>query len=819
LNNKVYGLNSDKIKNLAKKYVSDKTSVAQHWQDFFASLEIEDILQTEKKVIKLQTQKVVEHKTFADFELENLSALNNEEQEFINKTIEDFKLSDNQKIESLKHLKKAILFEEFLSKKFIGVKRFSIEGLESTIILLEQIKQLSLASNIKHLNLAMAHRGRLNVLANFMGKPYKKIIAGFLGFDEFEGNIEGDVKYHLGLETEFKQDSNILKAKLFNNPSHLEAANSVAMGHTYALQQQLCKNDVLPVIMHGDSAFAGQGSVAETLNMAYIDGYNIGGTVHIIQNNKIGFTAEPLETTSLYCTNIAKSLDAPIIHVNAENILEVIKAASLAFAYRQQFNKDIFIDLIGYRKYGHNEGDDPTFTNPQVYSALKQKNSMYKNYKDELIEQNITTLAQTKILEDDFLDLLNAEYTEAEKLAKQTSNYSTDFALENIETNDIEQNIDENFVAKFADTLQTPIANFSLNKKLEKLLYNRRQSLINSTDDGLDWGTTENLAYASLVNDGISVRLSGQDSKRGTFSHRHLALIDQENGNSLILSNSLAKKGAKISTYNSPVSEYAIVGFEYGYSIAQTSPSLTIWEAQFGDFANGAQIMFDQFLFSGFQKWNEKNNLVLMLPHGYEGQGPEHSSARIERFLSLAGQNNMLIANPSSVEQEFHLLRNQAHANKPLVLFTPKSLLRRKEANAKISDLTNGAFKVIKNENTSKKARQVVFCSGKIYHDLMVRKNEEKDTSTVIIAIEQLYPMPIKQIKKVLEQYKGADIKWVQEEPRNCGCFLYMQDQFLTNFNLKLDYIGISAKASPAVGNMQLHKKQQEYILQQVFKK
>ena len=818
---KFYGLTSPKIKDLANSYMKDKNSVDEHWQNFFESLDVEQIFEVKKqapvKAVKLTKRNTL----FEDFELENLSALPQDQQDFINKLVESFSADEEHKLASLKQLRRASMFEEFLSKKFIGVKRFSLEGLESTIVLLEKLKQMSLANNVEHLNLAMAHRGRLNVLTNFMGKPYSKVMAGFLGVDDFEGKLEGDVKYHFGYEAEFKQNNNTLTAKLFNNPSHLEAANSVLLGHTYALQEDTSKQKVLPVLMHGDSAFIGQGVVAEGLNLAYIDGYNVGGTIHIIQNNKIGFTAQENESTSIYCSNLAKSLNAAIIHVNADNVEEVLKAAHIAFLYRQEFNKEIFIDLVGYRKYGHNEGDDPDFTNPLMYKDIKAKKSIYKLYKAALIEEGLITAQEIKDLEQSNQDLLSEEFDKAEKTAKQAKN---DYVLSNtdevIETNDFDEVISQKVIDKVIDTMTLPFENFTTNKKLEKILVKRRQSLNENFEEGVDWGMSENLAYASLVNEGISVRLSGQDAKRGTFSHRHLALIDQSNEQELILWNSMAKNSAQISVYNSPVSEYAVLGFEYGYNLAKleaNKDNLTIWEAQFGDFANGAQIMFDQFIFSGEMKWNEKNNLTVILPHGFEGQGPEHSSARVERFLSLAAQNNMRIANPSSAKQMFHLLRNQAKADKPLVMFSPKSLLRNKAANAQVSDFLTGQFDLIKDENTTKRARQVVFSSGKIYHELMAKKQELKDNSTALVAIEQLYPMPVEQVKKVLDKYSHADIKWAQEEPRNAGAFIFMQDQFITNFDKKLEFVGIASKASPAVGNMANHKKQQEYILQQVF--
>lgn len=822
MSHKLYGLSSDRIKQLAINYAQDKASVEPHWQDFFASFDVEDLIEVKKQETKPQAEKR-KAKTFANFELENLVALPTTEQAFVNQVIADFTADEEHRLASLKQLRRACMLEEFLSKKFIGVKRFSVEGLESTLVILEKLKQMSLASEVEHINLAMAHRGRLNVLANFMGKPYAKIIAGFLGYDEFEGSIEGDVKYHFGFENEFIQKNKKLTAKLFNNPSHLEAANTVAMGYTYAQQELAGFNKVLPIIMHGDSAFAGQGSVAEALNLSYIDGYNIGGTIHIIQNNKIGFTATGDESTSVYCTNLAKSLDALIIHVNADDVKEVLKAGALAFLYRQKFNKDVFIDLIGYRKYGHNEGDDPEFTNPVMYKDIKKKQSLYKQYKAELIDDEIITHQQCKDLEEVQQELLNNEYKVAEKLvAESKKQYVLTDKDELTETADFAENTNSTLIKKVADAMTLPLASFSLNKKLEKLVVKRRQSLNEQFEEGLDWGMAENLAYASLVNEGISVRLTGQDSKRGTFSHRHLELIDQESEEGLVLWNKLGKNSAKVSVYNSPVSEYAVLGFEYGYNLYSASkvkPSLNIWEAQFGDFANGAQIMFDQFLFSAEQKWKEKNNLTVLLPHGFEGQGPEHSSARIERFLALAGQNNMRILNPTSADQVFHALRNQAKADKPLVMFTPKSLLRRKEANASLENFTDGSFKLIKDENTSARARRVVFCSGKLYFDLLEKKQELKDSSTAIIAIEQLYPLPATQIKQILEKYKTADMAWAQEEPRNAGSFIYMQDMFLTHFDTRLEYVGMQSKASPAVGNLGLHKQQQEFILNKAFGK
>lgn len=733
-------------------------------------------------------------------------------------------VTDQERKDALKQLHDAVSFEQMLHKKFPGAKRFSVEGGEAVMPSIEVIIKQSLKDNVIDVELGMAHRGRLNVLTNIMKKPYSEMIAEFKGACPFPDNyiVSGDVKYHMGYSSDRELNGHKTHIALAYNPSHLEAVNSVVAGKVRAKQDFFHDTDrskVIPILIHGDAAFMGQGTVAECLNMAYTDGYNIGGTIHLIINNQIGFTAIPSESRSTrYCSDVAKFVDAPIIHVNGNCVEEVIFATKLAYKYRQTFKKDVVLDIVCFRKYGHNEGDEPAYTQPIMYSKIKTIDSLDNIYAKELAAKNIFSTdeyqsykkQQHKILENEFNKAENYVFDKVNSFSDKWANLTTEYHSQNATPI---TGIDHKRAKDIIETLTTIPDGFNANPKIVKQ-QQAKHELVKSGKN-IDWALGEAMAYASLLQDGYSVRLSGQDSGRGTFSHRHSILIDSENESKMFPLNKVANLKNKFEVFNSVLSEYSVLGFEYGYSLSNPS-CLAIWEGQFGDFANGAQIIIDQFIASGETKWLRMSGVTLLLPHGFEGQGPEHSSARLERFLQLCAEDNMQVVNTTTPANFFHLLRQQLLRDfrKPLIVMSPKSLLRHRLAVSDIKDFgKDQKFEKLlaDTRKLSKNIRKVIFCSGKIYYELI---EAAKDKSDIMInRIEQLYPFPAKEVKSILDKNNKAEILWVQEEPKNAGAWTHIRNIFFDELNQNIAYVGRIASASPATGYMSVHTKEQNAII------
>lgn len=736
----------------------------------------------------------------------------------------------DQKQRMFKGLVVASQFEKFLHTKFVGMKRFSVEGGEALIPMLDTMMDVAGSAGVSEVIMGMAHRGRLNVLANILDKPLAEIMAAFNEKLVMEDDFAmGDVKYHMGKSYDVKTRSgDKIHVSLHNNPSHLEQVNPVVCGSARAKQDKLGKDgkkQVMPVTIHGDSAFAGQGIVAETLNLANLEGYTNGGTVHIIINNQIGFTANKTETFSgQYCTDVARMLQVPIFHVNGDDVEACNFVMELATAYRNTFGKDVFVDLVCYRKFGHNEGDDPMFTNPVMYNAIKAHKSPYEIYREKLLAEDSLGEGDLKLIEKEYKTKLDKAYDQAlkEGATIKPEMFGGDVwqEFQSKISKEPKTAIASGLTKEIAGTFTALPKGFKANSKIQKLLERRENMMLGKED--LDWGTAEMAAYGALLNEGYSVRLSGQDVRRGTFTHRHSYIFDQESGEAHVSMSPLAKDGSSFTAINSALSELAVMGFEFGYSLADPK-TLTIWEAQFGDFANGAQMMIDQFVSSSETKWRRYSGLVLLLPHGFEGQGPEHSSARLERFLQLSAQNNWSVCNLSTPSQIFHVLRRQMlrTVRKPLVIMTPKSLLRHPLAVSPVSELTKGEFKrVIADEAVkAKNAKRLVLCSGKVYYDLIAEREKLGNKSVAIARVEELYPFAEKEITEQLKAYKGADVVWVQEEPKNQGAWWYMLENLAPLTGGKLGYIGREASSSPAVGSGKVHAAQQQAILDEVFKK
>lgn len=734
-----------------------------------------------------------------------------------------------QKRRILEKLNEGVIFEKFLHTKYIGQKRFSLEGGESTIAALDTIINSAADNDVKEVVIGMAHRGRLNVLANTMRKTYEQI------FSEFEGNMpadttmgSGDVKYHLGFRSNIiTPNGKDINVQLTPNPSHLEVVDPVVVGFARAKADTNYNKEydkVLPILIHGDAAIAGQGVVYELLQMSKLPGYYTGGTIHFVINNQIGFTTDFDDARSAdYCTSIAAMVQAPVLHVNGDDPEAVVKAAELAVAYRQRFNQDIFIDMVCYRRHGHNEGDDPSFTQPKLYELIKKHvnpREVYTEYLKTHGEPGAQELA--KEMEKKFWDDLQARLDEIKQKPLPYNLQPAEQAwvdLVKATPEDFDKSPDtavsKKDVEKLFNTLMNVPAGFKPLRKIQKLLDEKVKLY---KDGQIDWATGELMAYASIVEDGNDVRMSGQDVQRGTFSHRHAILHDENTNEELNRVAGLDQK-ARFSVYNSLLSEFAVLGFEYGYSIANPN-ALTIWEAQFGDFANGAQTVIDQYLVSAETKWQKMSGLVLLLPHGYEGQGPEHSSARLERFLQLCAENNIIITNITTSANLFHMFRRQMKWNfrKPLVNFSPKANLRHVRSQSAIEEFTKGGFKEViddPNVKTASKVKRVILCSGKIYFDLSEKQLEEKRTDIAIVRLEQIYPTPVKQLQELQAKYKGAEWIWVQEEPRNMGA--------LGHLVLNLDSITISkyisrpAMAASATGFSKMHAKEQKIILDAAF--
>jgi 2-oxoglutarate dehydrogenase E1 component len=674
----------------------------------------------------------------------------------------------------------------------------------------------------------MAHRGRLNVLTNIAGKTYSQV------FREFEGSTDtrsvqgsGDVKYHLGTEGLFTSGHGTqIKVSLAANPSHLEAVNPVLEGIVRAKQDRLGNPEnfpVLPILVHGDAAFAGQGVVPETMQLSQLDGFKTGGTIHVVVNNQVGFTTLPKDSrSSIYSTDFAKGIQAPIFHVNGDDPEAVVRVAQLAFEYRQQFKKDVVIDIVCYRRRGHNEGDDPSMTQPMMYNLIEAKRSVRTLYMDNLIGRGDITQEEFDEANARFQGSLENAFVEVHEAMSQPVALPERPVGIGTTASEKQELVRPTAVAKeVVEAIGNAHANtpegFTVHPKLAQLLQKRIEM---SREGGIDWGFGELIAFGSLLLEGINVRLTGQDSGRGTFVQRHASFFDRETGREWMPLSYVSEQQARFQVYNSLLSEFAALGFEYGYSVEEPD-SLTLWEAQFGDFVNGAQTITDEFISSGDQKWMQQSSLVMLLPHGYEGQGPDHSSARIERFLQLCAENNMTVAQPSTPASHFHLLRRQAYTKpkRPLIVFTPKSMLRLKAASSSVEDFTSGSFLPLINDQQGlepQNVKRILFCSGKVYWDLLAESQKRGTGDTAIVRLEQLYPTPVEEMKKAIEQFPGAQLRWVQDEPANQGPWSYM-GLFMPRYGINFQVISRPASASPATGSAKRHAAEQADLIARAF--
>jgi 2-oxoglutarate dehydrogenase E1 component len=726
---------------------------------------------------------------------------------------------DQQRI--LEGLVRADMFEQMLQSRYIGTKRYSLEGNTSLIPLLHEILNTAAEQGCEQSVMAMRHRGRLNVIVNVVNRPAAEIFAGFEDVDPRSVLGGGDVKYHIGSTGDYKAaNGKTIHIHLASNPSHLEAVNPVAAGRVRAKQQRIGEGGhekVVAVIMHGDTAFAGQGIVAETLNLEHLPGFDIGGTVHVIANNLIGFTANPREAySSRYSSDMAKRLPMPIIHVNAEDPDAVARVGRIAVEYRNTFSSDVLVDLIGYRRHGHSEVDDPTITQPIVYRKIKDMPLISETYAAKIG-------AETKSIADTVLAEWDAAQKEGRAMQKKPSMrdlpaYWNPFKGGPYNPSyEVDTGLSAEELWKITEGVTSYPADFHIHPKVQKLLEQRRE--MGEGKKPLDYGMAESLAFGSLVKAGVPVRMSGQDSKRGTFNQRHAGLIDTENENEYLPLAHVAPEQAWIEIYNSELSEAAVMGFEYGF--ARDFPeALVMWEAQFGDFANGAQIIIDQFIAAGEDKWDLLSGIVLLLPHGHEGQGPEHSSARIERYLQLCARDNMQVCQPSSAAQYFHLLRRQALRKwrKPLMCFTPKSMLRHPEAVSPLSDLTRPRFETVVLDGEVQNAERVLLCSGKIGHELKMERRRRKDDSTAILFLDQIYPFPEGALEEALNQHSRArDFVWVQEEPANMGALWFVEPRLHRLLGPGVRSIKRAASATPATGSHKAHELEQKTLLNMAF--
>ena len=726
-------------------------------------------------------------------------------------------------------LNAAEAFETFLQTKFVGQKRFSLEGGEAVIPMLDTVLHGAAHEGLDEVCIGMSHRGRLNVLSNLAGKSYGQI------FQEFEGNYgeklgSGDVKYHLGTEgTYTSHDGKSTKVYLAANPSHLEAVNPVLEGIVRAKQDRLERPEefpVLPVLVHGDAAFAGQGVVTETLNLSELRGYRTGGTIHVIINNQIGFTTLPDSSrSSFYSTDVAKSTQLPIFHVNGDDPEACVRVAEIAFEFRQKFHRDVVIDMVCYRRRGHNEGDDPSMTQPEMYKLINEKASTRKQYMETLVERGDLTEEETEGLVRNFQEHLDEAFASTRSDAGSAK--PAEANVQGLDLPEAQQGgdapgqavtaVDASVVTRIGQAHAEVPESFTVHPKLRQVLERRTKM---SSQGGIDWAYGELLAFGSLLMQGHRVRLAGQDSRRGTFVQRHSVLIDHENGDTWTPLSYLSDDQARFNVYDSSLSEFAALGFEYGYSV-ESPNSLVLWEAQFGDFVNGAQTIIDEFISASEQKWGQNSSVVMLLPHGYEGQGPDHSSARIERFLQLCAEDNMRVAAPSTPASYFHLLRKQAltEPRKPLIVFTPKSMLRNKAAVSAVEDFTSGTFEPVLPDTTVDPAgvRRVLLASGKVYWDLVARREKLGATSTAIVRVEQLYPLPEDELRTVLDAYPDAPLTWVQEEPQNQGAWGFMAMNFPVEVGRTLRVVARAASASPATGSTSTHKVEQEDLLDRAF--
>ncbi|GEK22838.1 alpha-ketoglutarate decarboxylase [Cellulomonas xylanilytica] len=736
----------------------------------------------------------------------------------------------------LRRLNAAEAFETFLQTKYVGQKRFSLEGGESVIALLDAILSKAANSGLDEVGIGMAHRGRLNILANIAGKSYAQI------FSEFEGNQDpksvqgsGDVKYHLGTEGTFTAESGATTAVyLAANPSHLEAVDPVLEGIVRAKQDRIDLGgdgfSVLPILIHGDAAFAGQGVVFETLNLAQLRGYRTGGTIHVIINNQVGFTTGPSSSrSSQYATDVAKGLQVPIFHVNGDDPEACVRVAELAFEYREQFDRDVIIDMVCYRRRGHNEGDDPSMTQPLMYNLIEAKRSVRKLYTETLVARGDLTISDAEQALQDYQQQLERVFTETREDGYTPAPPEAE-AVKGLERPESQLEdagmmvgwktaVDAGILERIGRAHVRPPEGFTVHPKLAQLLAKREAM---SREGGIDWGYGELLAFGSLLIEGTPVRLAGQDSRRGTFVQRHAVMHDRDTGAEWTPLLYLSADQAKFWVYDSSLSEYAALGFEYGYSVERPD-ALVLWEAQFGDFVNGAQTIIDEFISSAEQKWAQRSSVVLLLPHGYEGQGPDHSSARIERFLQLAAEDNMTIAQPSTPASHFHLLRRQAYdrPRRPLVVFTPKSMLRLKSASSDVAEFTSGTFRtVIGDDLAAAKAGQVtrvLLCSGKVYWDLLAHRVKTGDEQTAIVRLEQLYPLDTEAARAAVAPFEGAELVWVQDEPRNQGPWTFLSMHLPQLLNRTLRVVSRKESASPAAGSAKKHQAQQAQLIETAF--
>ncbi|MGI4851944.1 MAG: 2-oxoglutarate dehydrogenase E1 component [Janthinobacterium lividum] len=744
-----------------------------------------------------------------------------------------------QRQAALYALGRATTFEKFLQTKFPGAKRFGLEGGESMIPALEIILSLSGKFGVREVVLGMAHRGRLNVLTNIMGKPARSILSKFQGNeedDETQVQGSGDVKYHLGCSGDRDFDGTIMHLSLTSNPSHLEAVDPVVIGKVRAKQKRrhdVRRVEVLGLLIHGDASLAGQGLVAETLDFSDLRGYKTGGTIHFVINNQIGFTTSPqYSRSSAYCTDVAKKIQAPIFHVNGDDVDAVIYVSQMAANYRAKFQRDVFVDLVCYRRFGHNEMDEPSFTQPLMYKAIRTRPSVFQLYGDRLIQEKVIDSS----LIENMSQNLEQEWQQEFTLAQDYRNDKDDWlegAWVGLQSRydpwaPLSTGIDAKILNEIGSTLVRLPENFALHPRLTRLIDARKEML--NTQSNIDWATAEALAFGSLLMESYSVRLSGQDSGRGTFSQRHAVLYDQETGQSFIPLNNVHVAQAEIEVVDSSLSETGVLGFEHGYSLADPN-SLVLWEAQFGDFANGAQVIVDQFISAGEAKWLRLSGLVMLLPHGYEGQGPEHSSARLERYLQLCSENNMQVANCSTPANYFHILRRQMKGQnrKPLILMTPKSLLRHRLAVSSMNDMAAGtAFAPVLGEVSTlanpDQIRRVILCSGKVYYDLYERREKAGIQDIAILRLEQFYPFPEDVLKYHLSFYMQAEIIWCQEEPANMGAWNFLDRKLedvlrsLGGAYLRPSYVGRPAAASTATGLHERHEKEQKLLVDQALK-
>ncbi len=772
------------------------------------------------------------------YELNHLSS--DEEKEWFYQHIEQMNmhhaLSKEAKIEALKDLIDVDGFEQFIHTRFPGAKRFSVEGGETSIIAVKEIiRAAAVESKVEEVIIGMPHRGRLNMLTKVMGKSYTSMLSEFQGnlAHMEELNISGDVKYHLGKSSSYTVDSgHKVHVSLTANPSHLEAVNPVVAGKVRAKQDDIQDHErskVMGILLHGDAAFSGQGVVIESLCLSNLKSYTTGGMMHVVVNNQVGFTTLPKDSRfGRYCTEFAKAIHAPVIHINGDDVEKVLMAANMAESYRRKFKKDIVLDIVCFRKYGHNEGDEPMFTQPIMYNLVKNKKSSIELYSEYLSSSGVISLDEIAKYKKEKMQFFDKELESAKTYKPSEEDWLKGKwqgldKQDRVKEKSPSTGVSEDVIKKIGAALVDYPKDMKVNSKVLRLLDNKKKMF--ETGKDLDWATCEALAYGSLMLEGSHVRMSGQDSKRGTFSHRHAVLFDQETEKEYTSLNHMDKNQGEFEVINSSLSEYAVLGFEHGYSMVNPK-SLTIWEGQFGDFANGAQIMIDQFIASSEVKWLRMSGLVVLLPHGYEGQGPEHSSARLERFLQLCAEDNMQVINCTTPANFFHAIRRQIHRSyrKPLIVMSPKSLLRHKMMVSDISEISQGTeFKPVIGDASVKSAKRVVLCSGKVYFDLYEAREAANIKDIALVRIDQYYPFPKEELNAELSKYSNAEVIWCQEEPKNMGAWRYIDrkiEKCLKELGCKHDrpkYIGRPESASPAAGYLKIHKVEQEKLIKEAI--